>query len=99
MVAGGGQYLVLTKVAKQLKKMAATGADIREVQLSKSPQFAESFTKELPAFAWLVPTGTAGKDDFGLAADGQLVISRQILDLLHLYNRQLHGKFRRYAFD
>lgn len=86
-------FVVTASAQGRLTRMGATGARFGEVQISKSPEFMDfQPVVELPSFAWLQPTGAAGVDDFGTAADGRLVVSERAVEILRdlqLSNAQL----------
>ncbi|RYH00707.1 hypothetical protein EU805_17010 [Salipiger sp. IMCC34102] len=56
-----------------------TGARIDHAEISVAPDLPDLV---LPAFLWFQPTGLAGTDDFGTAADGRLIISQRAQDVL-----------------
>ena len=75
---------VITEEAKDaLLRMGAEGAAFGMVEITVTNQFYELYPdRKLPAFAWLKPKGKAGRDDIGASADGRLVISQRVLDVL-----------------
>jgi hypothetical protein len=76
-------FIVTATKADQLESMDASGFQLRDVEISKSPTFEELFPNlDLPDFRWLDVSGTPGKDDFGIDADGVLVVSDRALAVL-----------------
>jgi hypothetical protein len=75
---------VVTETAKQkLQSLGATGATFDEVEVTASEQFRELYpNRQLPKFAWLRVQGTPGREDFGIAPDGRLVVSERVLEAL-----------------
>ena len=63
--------------------MGFSGATFADVEVTTSEEFHEGQPgQELPPFVWLKVDGKAGRDDFGVAANYLLVISKRVLDLL-----------------
>lgn len=78
---------VITRDAERAFRAAGfTGADFAEVETSTSEDFAllQPETK-LPEFVWLKPTGVPRVDDISAEADGRLVVSRRVLELLRTF--------------
>jgi hypothetical protein len=76
-------YLVTEETQRALQKMGFSGAAFADVEVTTSEEFHEDQPgQELPPFVWLKVNGKAGRDDFGIAANYLLVISKRILDLL-----------------
>jgi len=76
-------FLVTEKIAKQIEHEGLSGASFDEVFISTSEQFKELYpNRELPSFRWLKITGKAGVDDFGIADDFRLVVSKRSLEIL-----------------
>jgi hypothetical protein len=75
---------IVTEVAKQkLQSAAVTGAKFDEVEVTTSEQFQELYpNRPLPKFVWLRVEGKPGRDDFGMAEDGRLVVSEKVLEAL-----------------
>lgn len=74
-------FIVTEDAKASLVRAEVTGASFDLVEVSCSPEF-ESTYNHLPTFEWLRVTGTAGKDDFGTAPDGRLVVSERALEIL-----------------
>lgn len=66
----------------------ASGCTFGPVTVTRSEQFEEleelTHTRPLPSFSWLIVSGTAGIDDFGISADGFLIVSGRILQVLKM---------------
>jgi hypothetical protein len=76
-------FIVTEEAKEALLGMGATGAAFDEVEVTVTDQFEELYpARELPSFARLKPEGQAGRDDIGAAADGRLVVSQRVLDVL-----------------
>ncbi|RWQ14524.1 hypothetical protein [Mesorhizobium sp.] len=76
-------YLVTEETQRALQNIGFSGATFAEAEVTTSEEFHEYQPgQELPPFVWLKVNGKAGRDDFGIAANYRLVISKRILDLL-----------------
>ena len=78
-------YIITLEAKRNLDAMGATGIEFDEVETSTSEEFNEMYPgKRLPEFVWLKVVGTAGHDDFGIAAPPsfRLVISERALNAL-----------------
>jgi hypothetical protein len=76
-------FLVTEETQRSLQKMDCSGATFADVEVTTSEEFHEDQPgQELPPFVWLKVNGKAGRDDFGIAANYRLVISKRVLDLL-----------------
>lgn len=76
-------FIVTESLAAQLMSTPLSGFKFEQVSITKSSVYQELYSdRSLPAFVWLRLTGLAGKDDFGLAADGRLVVSANALKIL-----------------
>lgn len=54
-----------------------------EVEITTSGEFEDIFPEmQLPKFVWLQVFGEPGKDDFGIKANINLVVSERALDVL-----------------
>lgn len=79
--------LIITReAADALQAMGASGIGLRDVQITISDSFRETYPERmLPDFVWLNVSGIAGKDDFGIAADSRLVVSQRVLNRLKTF--------------
>jgi hypothetical protein len=76
-------FILTEQARKKIGSLDPTGVSFHEVEITTSEQFEELFPDlQLPAFVWLRPTGSAGRDDFGVAADRRLVVSERVLSIL-----------------
>lgn len=75
---------IITNVAKhKLQEARLTGVRYDAVEVTVSTQFRELYpNRELPEFVWLRVEGQVGRDDFGVAPDGRLVVSQSALEVL-----------------
>lgn len=75
-------FLVTKKAEKEIKTEKLTGVTFEKARVTKSDVFKEIKPGvSLPRFVWLIPTGKAGVDDFGMF-NRRLIISNKTLDLL-----------------
>jgi hypothetical protein len=75
-------FIVTEDAKNALLESGLTGMAFDEVEVTLSDLFQELYAgRTMPTFAWLKP-GQAGEGDFGVAADGCLVVSERALDLL-----------------
>jgi len=80
-------YIVTEKMKEKIESNNLSGARFDSVMISVSDQFQEMYpNKTLPQFFWLKVDGSAGKDDFGIAKDHRLVISKKALDTMKQLN-------------
>ncbi|CDX39994.1 conserved hypothetical protein [Mesorhizobium sp. SOD10] len=76
-------FLVTEETRHALQKMGFSGATFAAAEVTVSEDCQEDQPGlQLPHFVWLKVNGKAGQDDFGIAADYRLVISKRVLDLL-----------------
>ncbi len=76
-------FIITQEAAGEPSEWGATGAVFDEVKIVLGDVFQELYPdRSLPSFFWLKPTGTAGKDDFGLSEGHELVVSDGALDIL-----------------
>ncbi|TPI47419.1 hypothetical protein FJW05_10570 [Mesorhizobium sp. B2-9-1] len=76
-------FLVTEETQHALQKMGFSGATFAAAEVTISEDCQEDQPGlQLPLFVWLKVHGKAGHDDFGIAADYRLVISKRVLDLL-----------------
>lgn len=76
-------YLATERLRRKLETASVNGVAFAPVEFSLSANFKERHpSKVVPSFAWLKITGCASKDDFGVEADGRLVVSERALELI-----------------
>ena len=76
-------FIISVDAADALQKSSCTGLSFSEVETSTTPEFSAMYPdRVLPKFRWLQVKGCAGSDDFGLASDHRLVVSRRALEKL-----------------
>ena len=79
-------FIVTERMKKMIQDARASGCSFGPVKVTTSEQFKdfEEFhqVQQLPKFSWLVIHGAAQRDDFGLSADGSLIVSERILEVL-----------------
>lgn len=76
-------FLVTEETQRALQKMGFSGATFAAAEVTISEDCQEDQPGlQLPPFVWLKVHGKVGHDDFGIAADYRLVISKRVLDLL-----------------
>jgi hypothetical protein len=75
---------IATEAARLVIEAARlTGVRFERAEVTASEQFRELYPgRTLPPFAWLVVSGKAGREDFGLAEDARLVVSETALEAL-----------------
>lgn len=76
-------FIVTNNLLKIIEKNKCSGVVFDVVEISTSEEF-EDFHQDLklPEFKRLIPIGTAGVDDFGIADDYRLVVSEKALNLI-----------------
>ncbi|MEE4137858.1 hypothetical protein [Pseudomonas viridiflava] len=80
-------FIVSRKLADALSKKKLSGYYFTPMTTSKSEIFKELQPQtDLPEFQWLQVSGSAGRDDFGLAKNHLLVISDIALETLNMHN-------------
>jgi hypothetical protein len=76
-------YIVTERLANAIRHQEFSGYELKVVEVSTSDHFRELYPdRQLPQFAWLGITGKAGVDDFGMDADGRLVVSKRAFGTL-----------------
>jgi len=76
-------FIVTAEAKDRLESTGVTGVRFDEVEVTTSDVFAELHPgRQLPEFVWLLVEGKPGQDDFGLAADGRLVVSEKAFAVL-----------------
>jgi len=76
-------YLIVDNARRVLDGYGLTGFRFADVEITTSEEFQVVHPGQpLPKFAWLQVDGQAKRDDFGIRADGRLVVSERALDAL-----------------
>jgi hypothetical protein len=76
-------YLATEHLKKHIENASLAGVAFARVEFALSDNFKELHpSKAVPDFVWLKIFGQAGKDDFGLEADGRLVVSERALNVI-----------------
>ena len=76
-------YLASKPLAARLTAAGLGTFELKDVTVTLTPEAEELLgDTTLPDFSWLAVSGTAGTDDLGVTANGQLVVSDQALALL-----------------
>ena len=79
-------FIVTESMKKMIEEARASGCSFGPVKVTTSEQFKdfEEFRQgqQLPKFSWLLIHGAAQQDDFGLSADGSLIVSESILQAM-----------------
>jgi hypothetical protein len=84
---GGECYLATEPLAASLAKSDWTGLQIKVPAVDPSGAFQSFYPgKAVPQILWLDVVGVALKDDFGLDATGQLIVSGNALCALQQFN-------------
>ncbi|MEV6527554.1 hypothetical protein AB0M43_37075 [Longispora sp. NPDC051575] len=79
-------YLASERLADAIERSDVTGYRFDHVDVSVSPEADELLEDAtLPAFRWLIATGTACVDDFGTTSKGEIVVSDRALELLRSF--------------
>ena len=79
-------FIVSQRVAREIERSQFTGAGFDEVEITASDQFQELYPdRQLPVFVWFKVDGNAGRDDFGIAPDGRLVVSERAIEMLRSF--------------
>jgi len=75
---------IITEEAKlKLEHVGFTGVRFDEAEITMSETFRDLYPNQLlPRFVWLRPDGKAGREDFGTAPNGKLVVSERALQAL-----------------
>lgn len=76
-------FIITEEAARKLQNASLTGARYDEVEITTSDEFRELYPDHrLPRFVRLKVDGRTGREDFGTAPDGKLVVSERALDAL-----------------
>jgi hypothetical protein len=76
-------HLVTDRLKNTIENTSLTGVSFAPFEFELSANFKELHpSEEVPGFAWLKIFGKAGKDDFGVEAEGRLVVSERALKSL-----------------
>jgi hypothetical protein len=75
---------VASEDARQMiEKAALSGVAFGDVEVTRSGMFDDLYgERELPQFHWMIIKGEPKADDFGIANDLRLVVSKRALDIL-----------------
>lgn len=80
-------WMVTESLAPKICDAKCSGVDFGDTEVSLSETFREVYPgRVVPGFRWLKVEGVAKQDDFGVGADGRLVVSKPVLDLLRSMN-------------
>ncbi|MFK0692083.1 hypothetical protein ACFX5Q_28310 [Mesorhizobium sp. IMUNJ 23033] len=76
-------FLVTEEARRGLLAIGISGATFAEAEITTSEDFQELQPDvELPVFVWLKVDGRAGRDDFGINQNLNLVVSERAFDVL-----------------
>jgi len=77
-------YIVTEGLAGEINRAGLSGVVFDHVVISKSGEFEDWHPDglDLPKFLWMKVVGEAGRDDFGLVGDFELVVSDKALAVL-----------------
>ena len=76
-------YIMTVRLKNELLRSSLTGYMFKAVEVTVSDQFKELYpAREIGKFAWFLPIGQAGVDDFGISETYQLVVSEEALRIL-----------------
>ncbi|TWH20741.1 hypothetical protein JD82_02588 [Prauserella rugosa] len=79
-------YFVSEALAAAIQNSDLGGYELRDVEVTVSEDAPDSERAVIPGIRWLVVRGTAGVDDLGVTAIGQLVVSDRGLAVLQQGN-------------
>ncbi|QKZ02414.1 hypothetical protein [Pseudomonas eucalypticola] len=80
-------FIVSSRLAEKLISDKFTGYELGPVTVSVAEEVSEIFSQALlPRFFWLKIVGGAGFDDFGIANDFRLVVSRRVKDMAEYFD-------------
>jgi hypothetical protein len=84
-------FIVTDRLKERLIETHASGVEFGDVEVTKSETYLDFYgDRPLPAFSWLLITGRAGKDDFGLSSSGYLIVSERMMNLLKAFGLKHH---------
>ncbi len=76
-------FIVTDNLRQLIESAKPTGCSFGNVRVSTSEQFEELYPgRSLPSFSWLMIVGAAGRDDFGISATNNLIVSERLLHVL-----------------
>ncbi|WP_229008359.1 hypothetical protein [Methylophilus sp. Leaf408] len=76
-------FIVSTRLANEIENQKYTGVMFSDAEITTSDEFNDLHENlKLPDFLWLKVFGVAGKDDFGMSSELNLVVSEPALQLL-----------------
>lgn len=79
-------HLVTTRVRDALLDAALTGIRFAPVTVSRSEQFHEVHTGELPEWVWMQVVGAPAHDDAWIGAGQMLTVSERMLAVLQRFS-------------
>lgn len=80
-------FIVSERLAREIERAHLMGISFDKAEVTTSDQFTELYpNRQIPEFIWLKVNGKAGRDDFGIAAGLQLVVSERAYDLLKAFS-------------
>jgi len=76
-------FIVTDDARQSIERAALTGISFSGVEVTRSSLFTDLYgDKALPRFWWMVVQGKSEADDFGIASDLRLVVSKRALAIL-----------------
>jgi hypothetical protein len=87
LLASSPVFVATRRLADDIKLKSLTGVSLSNMETSRSITF-ETLNpgRQLPEFVWLKIDGKPGRDDFGIAGDGKLIVSAKALAVLRAFN-------------
>ena len=87
LLASSPVFVATRRLAHDIKLKSLTGVSLADMETSRSITF-ETLNpgRQLPEFVWLKIDGKPGRDDFGIAGDGKLIVSAKALAVLRAFN-------------
>lgn len=83
IVTTSGYWIITERLSDALSNSGLTGWSLNEVVVSTDDSWKQAgITKQLPSWLRLMPTGVAGRDDFGIKNRVDLMVSERSLDFL-----------------
>ncbi|PZR53370.1 hypothetical protein DNL40_07580 [Xylanimonas oleitrophica] len=75
-------YVVTERLVHALRERGITGVEFDHVEVTRSPDFAELHTGQLPNFRWMKVTGRPGVDDLWIGENHRLCATESGLEAL-----------------